>query len=108
MKVLWKKGKATVGEVVEALGDPPPAYSTVLTLLRILENKGHARHTKEGRAFVYHPVMDRKEASSKALRHLISRFFGGSPGQLVMKLLEEEQINPAELDRIKARIKDAE
>jgi predicted transcriptional regulator len=109
MNILWKKGKATVGEVVQALSaNPPPAYSTVLTMLRILETKGYARHTKEGRAFVYHAVMGRKEASSKALHHLISRFFGGSPGQLVMKLLEEETIDPAELERIKSRISEAE
>jgi predicted transcriptional regulator len=109
MNVLWKKGNATVGEVVDALpANLPLAYSTVLTTLRILETKGYARHVKEGRAFVYQPIMGRKEASSKAIRHLISRFFGGSPAQLVMKLLEEEEIDPAELERIKARISETE
>ena len=102
MNVLWKLGRATVSEVIEALpAQPALAYTTVLTTLRILEAKGYARHTKEGRAFIYQPVMGRKEASSKAIRHLISRFFAGSPGQLVMKLLEEEEINAKELARIK-------
>jgi predicted transcriptional regulator len=109
MNVLWKMGRASVGEVVEALpANPPLAYSTVLTTLRILEVKGYARHTKEGRAFIYHPVMGRKEASSKAIRHVISRFFSGSPGQLVMKLLEEEEIDAEELRRIKSMISKSE
>jgi len=101
MNVLWKKGRATVGEVVEALpANPPLAYSTVLTTLRILESKGYLRHTKEGRAFIYQPVVDQREASSNAIRYLVSRFFGGSPGKLVLNLLEDEQLDAEELKRI--------
>jgi predicted transcriptional regulator len=101
MNVLWKKGSATVGEVVEALpANPPLAYSTVLTMLRILESKGYLRHTKEGRAFIYQPVVDQREASSNAIRYLVSRFFGGSPGKLVLNLLEDEQLDAEELKRI--------
>jgi predicted transcriptional regulator len=108
MNVLWKQGAGTVSDVVEALpADPPVAYTTVLTLLRILEEKGYVRHTKQGRAFVYEPLVGSKEASSKAIRHLVSRFFGGSPEQLVMKLLEEE-IDARELKRIKKRISESE
>jgi len=108
MHVLWNQGAATVSDVVEALpADPPPAYTTVLTLLRILEEKGYVRHTKQGRAFVYEPLVGSKEASSNAIRHLVSRFFAGSPEQLVMKLLEEE-IDARELKRIKKRISESE
>ena len=109
MKVLWNRGPATVSEVVEGLpADPPVAYSTVLTLLRILETKGYLRHTKTGRAFVYEPLVGSKEASSNAIRHLVSRFFGGSTGQLVMKLLDEEEIDAKELKRIKKKIAQSE
>jgi predicted transcriptional regulator len=109
MKVLWAKGPATVSDVVDALpADPPVAYSTVLTLLRILEAKGFARHTKLGRAFVYEPVVGSQEASTNAIRHLVSRFFGGSAGQLVIKLLEEEEIDANELKRIKKRIRETD
>lgn len=105
MEVMWKKEQATVGDVVEALpADPPLAYTTVLTTLRILETKGYLRHTKKGRAFVYEPVVAREEASRKALRHLVNRFFGGSREQLVMNLLEEETIDRDELRRIKKMI----
>ena len=80
MDVLWSRQSATVGDVAEALAkDKPVAYNTVLTLMRILERKGYIRHTKDGRAFVYQPVVDRGEASRTAVRHLLSRFFDDSP-----------------------------
>jgi predicted transcriptional regulator len=109
MEVLWKKGRATVGDVIASLPtDPPPAYSTVLTTLRILEAKGYLRHTKEGRAFVYEPIVVQEEASRKALDHLVNRFFGGSCELLVMNLLNEETIGRAELRRIKKMIAESE
>ena len=109
MEVLWKKGQATVGDVVASLpADPPLAYSTVLTTLRILETKGYLRHTKQGRAFVYEPVIVQEEASRKAVGYLVNRFFGGSRELLVMNLLKEEKIGRAELRRIKKLISESE
>ena len=109
MQVLWEKRRATVGDVVASLSaDPPPAYSTVLTTLRILEVKGYVRHTKEGRAFVYEPVVVQEEASRKALDTLVNRFFGGSCELLVVNLLKEESISRAELGRIKKMIAESE
>lgn len=109
MQALWEKGRATVGDVVAALpADPPLAYSTVLTTLRILEGKGYVRHTKEGRAFVYEPVVVQEEASRKALDYLVNRFFGGSCELLVMNLLREETIGRAELRRINKMIAESE
>ena len=109
MEVLWKKGPSTVGDVVASLpSDPPLAYSTVLTTLRILEAKGYLRHTKQGRAFVYEPVIVQEEASRKALGYLVNRFFGGSRELLVVNLLKEETIGRAELRRIKKIIAESE
>jgi predicted transcriptional regulator len=109
MQVLWKKRRATVGDVVASLSaDPPLAYSTVLTTLRILESKGYVRHTKEGRAFVYEPVVVQEEASRKAVNSLVNRFFGGSCELLVVNLLKEETIGHAELRRIKKMISESE
>lgn len=109
MEVLWKKGQATVGDVVASLpADPPLAYSTVLTTLRILEAKGYLRHTKKGRAFVYEPVIVQEEASRKAIGYLVNRFFGGSRELLVVNLLKEETIGRAELRRIKKMIAESE
>ena len=109
MQVLWEKGRATVGDVVASLSaEPPLAYSTVLTTLRILEAKGYVRHTKEGRAFVYEPVVVQEEASRKALDSLVNRFFGGSCELLVVNLLKEETIGAPELARIKKMITESE
>jgi len=109
MNVVWEKGQATVGDVATSLtADPPLAYSTVLTTLRILETKGYLRHTKKERAFVYEPLITQEEASRTALGHLVNRFFGGSRELLVVNLLKEEKISPAELRRIRKMIAESE
>jgi predicted transcriptional regulator len=105
MDVIWEKGEATVSEVAEALPrELGLAYNTVLTTMRILEEKGFLRHTKskEGRAFVYRAVVGRDEASRTALRYLVSRFFRNSPELLVLNLLEDEELSRKELGRIRA------
>ena len=107
MDVVWEKGQATVSEVVESLPqDPPPAYSTVLTTLRILENKGYLRHTKDGRSFVYLPVVRREEARESAITHLLRRFFEDSPELLMLNLMERRKIGTRELARLRKRIEE--
>jgi predicted transcriptional regulator len=108
MEVIWTLGRATVAEVAQALpGDPALAYNTVLTTMRILEDKGFLRHTKakEGRAFIYRPAVTREAASRNAVRHLLRRFFGDSPEALVMNLLENEEIDDREMQRIREALK---
>jgi predicted transcriptional regulator len=104
MEVLWTKGSAIVTDVVEALTGSVVAYNTVLTTLRILERKGYVRHTKEGRAFVYHPVVERGEASRKAVRNLMKRFFNDSPELLILNVLEDEQMDDGEVQRLRRLI----
>lgn len=104
MDILWEKGSAVVTDVVAGLSNTAVAYNTVLTTLRILERKGYVRHTKEGRAFVYHPVVERGEASRKAVRNLVKRFFQDSPELLILNVLEDEQLAESELDRLKRLI----
>jgi len=107
MEVVWKKGKATVAEVVEGLpSDIPLAYSTVLTTLRILENKGYLRHTKDGRSFVYHPVVKREQARENALTYLLRRFFEDSPELLMLNLMKREEVNARQLERLRRRIEE--
>jgi predicted transcriptional regulator len=109
MQVVWEKGAATAGDVLETLPKKPPtAYSTVVTTLRILEEKGYLRHTKEGRAFVYHPVVDRTEASRSAVRHLLHRFFNDSPELLVLNVLKHERIDAQELKRLQKLVEESE
>jgi len=104
MDILWQKGSAVVTDVVAGLANTAVAYNTVLTTLRILERKGYVRHTKEGRAFVYHPVVERGEASRKAVRNLVKRFFQDSPELLILNVLEDEQLDGTELAKLKRMI----
>jgi predicted transcriptional regulator len=109
MDVLWEKKSATVGEVLEALPKRSAlAYSTVLTTLRILEQKGYVRHSKEGRAFVYHPLIDRGEARRNILQYVVNRFFDNSPELLVLNVLKEEKMDKSELERLKKLIEESE
>src|SRR5882757_7797530 len=107
MEVIWARGSATVAEVVEAL-EGKDAYTTILTLMRILKAKGFLTSRKEGRAFVFVPKVDRDTAARKAVHQLLSKFFGGSPQELVLSFLREEELSPQELDLIKERIIDSE
>ena len=104
MDILWDKGSATVAEVSDSLPkELDLAYNTVLTTLRILEDKGYLEHvkSKEGRAFIYRPLIGRNEASRNAVRYLVSRFFRNSPELLVVNLLEDEELSQKELRRIR-------
>ena len=108
MGVLWQRGRVTVGDAVAALKKKRPVtYSTVQTILRILETKGYVSHEKEGRAFVYRPLVDERQARRRALRHLVSRMFNGSPRLLVLNVLEDERIDPVELKELKKLIEEA-
>ena len=107
MNVLWDKGSCTVSEIADALPkELALAYNTVLTTMRILEDKGYVSHTKpeEGRAFVYRALMGREEAGRNAVRHLVSRFFQNSPELLVLNVLNDEDLSQGELERIRVLI----
>ena len=105
MRVLWEHGPATVSGIAERIEDSPkPAYNTVLTMLRILETKGYVQHEKDGRAFVYAPLIGRGEARRSALSHLLHRFFDDSPELLVLDLLGQDDASPLELKRLRELI----
>ena len=109
MDVLWERGAASVSDVVDALPKSLPLhYSTVLTTLRILETKGYLKHEKEGRAFIYKPVVGKDEAREGAVSHLLRRFFNGSPELLVLNLVQAKKIDAKEFSRIQQRITDAD
>jgi len=107
MEVIWARGSATVAEVVEALKGED-AYTTILTLMRILQVKGYLSSRKEGRAFVFVPTVDRDTVARKAVHQLLTKFFAGSPSELVLAFLREEELTPEELDVIKQKIMDSE
>jgi predicted transcriptional regulator len=108
MAVLWELGTATVADVVSALRRKRPVtYSTAQTMLRILEAKGYVAHQKVARAFIYRPRVDERQARTRALRQLAGRLFNGSPSLLVLNVLEDDALDPAEVKRLKKLIEEA-
>ena len=100
MTVLWERGPSTVSEVQESLPDEL-AYTTVLTVLRVLEDKGFASHIAEGRAHRYAPLVERHAAGKSALRRIKDRLFAGSPELLLTRLVEDENVTDEELRRMR-------
>ena len=108
MKILWRRGESAVTDLVTALPEGEPlAYNSVLTTVRILEQKGYVEHRQEGRAFVYSPCVAENEASRTEVRNVLGRFFGNSREQLVLSLLGDEEISAEELERLKDAIRSA-
>ena len=105
MKVLWDRGSATVAEVRERLPDNL-AYTTVLTVLRTLEEKGHVGHRGEGKAHRYSPLVERRVAARSALARLIDTVFNGSPELLLSQLVTDRDLSEDELKRLR-RLMDA-
>lgn len=109
MAVLWEKGPATVQQLLDGLPEKAPlAYNSVLTTIRILEKKGYVKHEKDGRAFIYSPLIERREATRSEIRRLVSRFFGDSQELLVLNILEERGMDAAELDRLRKMLQESE
>jgi BlaI family transcriptional regulator, penicillinase repressor len=104
MEVLWRLKTATVAEVTDALPPPPLAYNSVLTTLRILEQKGHVTHDEAGRAFVYRPLIARDAAAGSAVKNVVEKFFGNNAGELALRLIESERPSDVELARLRSLI----
>jgi predicted transcriptional regulator len=102
MKILWRRGESAVGELVAAMPKGASlAYNSVLTTIRILEQKGYVVHRQEGRAFVYSPCVAEQEAGRSEVRHMMQRFFGNSRERLLLSLLGDDQVTPEELKRLR-------
>jgi predicted transcriptional regulator len=105
MKVVWKLGSATVKEVCDAMSQTKTvAYTTILTLMGILEEKGALVHTRSGRAFLYSPLLSRQQATQNQVRDVIARYFGGKPEGLIEDILENETIAPDQLEMLRSLV----
>jgi BlaI family penicillinase repressor len=100
MGVLWNRGPSTVAEVRKHLADEL-AYTTVLTVLRILEEKGYVGHEEEGRAHRYYPQVERQAAGESALRRLTRKLFQGSPELLLTHLVSDRKLSEKDLRRMR-------
>jgi BlaI family transcriptional regulator, penicillinase repressor len=106
MKILWRRGESAVTDLVASMPEGETlAYNSILTTIRILERKGYVEHRQEGRAFIYRPLIAENEASRSEVRHVLSRFFGNSRERLLLSLLNDQEISPEELDRLKDAIR---
>ncbi len=105
LEVLWKKKEASVREVADELSKKKPvAYTTVLTMFKILDRKGLVSHRTEGRAFIYSPAISRSEARKHALENLLKQFFNGSPNVLAQHLLSEHDMDLAEIKALQEKV----
>ena len=105
MKILWARGESTVNDIAAALPQKDAiAYNSVLTTIRILEQKGYVQHRKEGRAFYYIPLVAEEEAGTSEVRLLLSRFFGNNREKLLLSLLGDNEVTPEELQRLREAI----
>jgi predicted transcriptional regulator len=108
MKILWQRGESAVGDLVSAMPEGSSlAYNSVLTTIRILEQKGYVQHRQEGRAYIYSPCVAEYEASRTEIRHMMQRFFGNSRERLLLSLLGDDDVSPEELKRLKEAIANA-
>jgi len=108
MDVLWQRGSGTVQQVLDALpAKPALAYNSVLTTIRVLEKKGFLEHIKDGRAHIYAPLLERKDATRSEIRHLVGRFFENSHEQLVLNILEDRGLDPRELNRLRQMLEES-
>lgn len=100
MQILWRLETATVSEIIRETAEPHPAYTTVATFLKILENKGFVAHTPEGKSHRYHPLVAREEYARGVMSSMISSYFDGSLAQLVSFFSQHEKIDLREAERI--------
>lgn len=107
MQIVWERGEATVGDVCERLR-PKPARNSVQTMLGILERKRYVRHRVEGRTFVYRPIVEKRDAGLKAIRKVLTTFYPGSRGALMLRLLNEEDAHPNQLKRLRRMIDESD
>jgi len=103
MSVLWDRGEASVRALTDAL-EPEHglAYTTVLTTVRIMADKGYVGFRKDGRAHIYHPLLSREGAQARALGSLVKSLFGGSPQSLAQHLVKDDQLTLEDIEALRA------
>jgi predicted transcriptional regulator len=102
MKVVWKLGSATVKDVCDIISQyKPTAYTTILTLMGILEEKGALVHSRNGRAYVYRPLLSRRQATRNQMDDVLERFFDNNPEKMIVYVLENEITDEAQLENVR-------
>lgn len=103
MKEVWKLGSATVKDVCSAISQrKPTAYTTILTLMGILEEKGALAHSRPGRAYVYKPLLSKRQATRNQINDVLARFFDSSPQKLIEYVVENEIVGSEQLENVRS------
>ncbi len=100
MQHLWQIGEGNVNAIIEKLPEPKPAYNTVSTIIRILESKQFVNHRKEGKGFIYFPIVKKEDYSNQSINKLLKGYFGGSFKSMVSFFMKENDISLSELEEI--------
>jgi predicted transcriptional regulator len=109
MKIVWQKGPVTVRDVYETLLERRKiAYTTVMTMMRVLERKGYVKTRRENRAFVYRPARPERQVLRSMVREFVDRVFNGSAQPLLVHLMEDSRLSPKELEELERLIREAE
>lgn len=107
MQILWKQSPLTVSDLLTHLKRKPvPAYTSLLTLMQTMEKKGYIKHKKIGKAYSYDPIIRKDKFIISEVKRLAKHFFGGTPGSLVLNLVENEHLNSTEIETLKKLLKD--
>lgn len=107
MDIIFKLGEASVAQVQEQMKDAP-GYSSIRKIIAILEEKGHLRHRRQGKKYIFQPAERPEKARDKALGNLVNTFFGGSAFDTVATLINKEDLNKSQIQKLKAMIEEAE
>lgn len=108
MQLLWQLGKANVAAIIEELPEPKPAYNTISTIIRILEDKGFVDHEKVGKGHIYYPLLKKEEYSNQSISKLVDGYFQGSFKSMVSFFMKKNDISLSELEEIMQKIKNEE
>lgn len=100
MQVLWQLKEANVASIIEELPEPKPAYNTVSTIVRILENKEFVDHRKQGKGYIYFPVVEKETYSNQSMNKLINNYFNGSFKSMVSFFMKKNEMDTRELEAI--------
>jgi BlaI family transcriptional regulator, penicillinase repressor len=101
LAVLWERGPSTAREVLEAMPDRKKrAYTSILSVMQVMEKKGLLTHTSKGTAHVYHPAVDRRKVLQPLMHRLLNQVFGGRPAAVMQALLDDASVSEADLDEM--------
>ncbi len=100
MQLLWELQEANVASIIEKMSSPKPAYNTVSTIIRILENKKFVSHRKKGKGYIYFPIIEKEEYSSQSLQKLMNNYFNGSFRNMVSFFVKKNDMDIKDLEEI--------